>query len=132
MSQRKKTKENKQPKNIPVGDKTRGQDDSPNNTIFDRIIAKDVELSRMCSVCAGETSSYGFMRPVMKILEYSCHGIPWLFGTAIAIFMTHKAYLHEKQINLFIGNNNLIILGWAEADLGAINAFVFKCILNTF
>ena len=79
-----------------------GQGDS--SSAVQTFLRIDSELSRSLSVCASAESSGGSLRPLMKFLEYSCHGVPWLAGTITAILMSHQASLQEKLVNLFLGS----------------------------
>ncbi|KAK3088137.1 hypothetical protein FSP39_015225 [Pinctada imbricata] len=67
------------------------------------ISAIDNRLTMKCSVCARPTSPLGNLRPLMKALEISCHGIPWLLGTFILLLSLHKPEHIEILMNLFIG-----------------------------
>ncbi|CAH1785333.1 unnamed protein product [Owenia fusiformis] len=63
------------------------------------LLVWDTELSRNFAVCADSGSKYGYLRPVMKCLEYSGHGVPWIAGTIFAILATHQLKLHVTLIN---------------------------------
>ncbi|NXC29742.1 PLPP6 phosphatase, partial [Campylorhamphus procurvoides] len=45
------------------------------------LLAIDLWASKRLGVCAGEGSAWGSARPLMKVIEVSGHGIPWLLGT---------------------------------------------------
>ncbi|XP_009871383.1 PREDICTED: presqualene diphosphate phosphatase, partial [Apaloderma vittatum] len=45
------------------------------------LLAIDLWASKRLGVCAGEDSAWGSARPLMKVIEVSGHGIPWLLGT---------------------------------------------------
>ncbi|KAK5907341.1 hypothetical protein CesoFtcFv8_005204 [Champsocephalus esox] len=44
------------------------------------LLAIDLWMSKTMGVCACEDSSWGSVRPLMKLIEISGHGIPWLAG----------------------------------------------------
>ncbi|OWF50920.1 phospholipid phosphatase 6-like [Mizuhopecten yessoensis] len=67
------------------------------------IASVDLRLTKKCSICADKDSSVGNLRPLMKALEISCHGIPWLLGTVALLLTLHKAAHIEVLINLLIG-----------------------------
>ncbi|KFQ56536.1 Presqualene diphosphate phosphatase, partial [Pelecanus crispus] len=48
---------------------------------FSSLLAIDLWASKRLGVCAGEGSAWGSARPLMKVIEVSGHGIPWLLGT---------------------------------------------------
>lgn len=41
-------------------------------------------------------------KSTMKGLEYSCHGIPWLVGTATFIFLLQDTSIRQLLVNIFI------------------------------
>ena len=90
------------------------------NTIF----TWDRNISNTLAVCANEKSSLGFLRPVMKCLEYSCHGIPWIFGNLVVLLSTHRPEVIEDGVNLLVGlyHFNLFI------HFNKYNTFLFVCI----
>uniref|UniRef100_A0A8C4LY41 Polyisoprenoid diphosphate/phosphate phosphohydrolase PLPP6 n=1 Tax=Equus asinus TaxID=9793 RepID=A0A8C4LY41_EQUAS len=64
------------------------------------LLAIDLWLSKKLGVCAGENSSWGSMRPLMKLLEISGHGIPWLLGTLYGLFRSDSWAGREVLMNL--------------------------------
>ncbi|KAK2143590.1 hypothetical protein LSH36_829g00107 [Paralvinella palmiformis] len=68
---------------------------------FDRLLDVDLDLTDRFAICASRDDELGYLRPFFKVLEISCHGIPWLIGTVIAILLTHRPWLHEALMNLF-------------------------------
>ena len=76
------------------------------NSYLKAFIELDVQVSRHLAVCSSATSSLGHVRPLAKLLEYSCHGVPWFVGTALALLASHQSYLHIKLINQFYGEQN--------------------------
>ncbi|KAK3610882.1 hypothetical protein CHS0354_009749 [Potamilus streckersoni] len=71
-----------------------------NNNVLDVIFAFDERLTRACSVCAQADSPLGYLRPLMKILEISCHGIPWLLGNLALLLSVHRTEHIEILVNL--------------------------------
>lgn len=63
----------------------------------------DYQLTQKCSICARPNSQLGSLRPVMKVLEISCHGIPWLLGTIGLLLSVHKPKHLVVLMNLLIG-----------------------------
>lgn len=63
----------------------------------------DVELSKSLSLSATPTSPLGQLRPYMKWLEISCHGIPWLGGSLICIWLFSNPETKSFFLNLFLG-----------------------------
>lgn len=64
------------------------------------LLAIDLWLSKKLGVCAGESSSWGNMRPLMKLLEISGHGIPWLLGTVYCLSRSDSWAGREVLMNL--------------------------------
>lgn len=83
---------------------------------FLRSIASfDLRLTRKCSICADTDSSFGNLRPLMKAMEISCHGIPWIVGTILMLLTVHKADHIEILVNLLIGLlGDLIIVAFLK------------------
>ncbi|KAM6938382.1 polyisoprenoid diphosphate/phosphate phosphohydrolase PLPP6 [Lycodopsis pacificus] len=67
------------------------------------LLAIDLWMSKRLGVCACEDSSWGSVRPLMKLIEISGHGIPWLAGTAYCLYKSDSAAGQEVMLNLFMG-----------------------------
>lgn len=67
------------------------------------LLAIDLWLSKRLGVCACEDSSWGSFRPLMKLIEISGHGIPWLIGAAYCLYKSDSVAGQEVMLNLFIG-----------------------------
>uniref|UniRef100_A0A8C6R4U3 Polyisoprenoid diphosphate/phosphate phosphohydrolase PLPP6 n=1 Tax=Nannospalax galili TaxID=1026970 RepID=A0A8C6R4U3_NANGA len=67
------------------------------------LLAIDLWLSKKLGVCAGESSSWGSARPLMKLLEISGHGIPWLLGTLYCLSRSDSWAGREVLMNLLFG-----------------------------
>lgn len=64
------------------------------------LLAIDLWLSKKLGVCAGESSAWGSVRPLMKLLEISGHGIPWLLGTLYCLLRSDSWAGREVLMNL--------------------------------
>lgn len=64
------------------------------------LLAIDLWLSKKLGVCAGESSTWGSVRPLMKLLEISGHGIPWLLGTLYCLLRSDSWAGREVLMNL--------------------------------
>lgn len=64
------------------------------------VLEWDEKYTSMCAVCSDKSSMF---RPFMKLIEISCHGIPWLLATAVMILSVHQAHHIEILVNLFYG-----------------------------
>ncbi|KAG0725502.1 Phospholipid phosphatase 6 [Chionoecetes opilio] len=61
----------------------------------------------------GPISKY---KTTMKALEYSCHGIPWLLGTAAFIFLLQAASSRQLLVNIFIALIvDIVVVGVVKA-----------------
>ncbi|XP_050389551.1 polyisoprenoid diphosphate/phosphate phosphohydrolase PLPP6 [Patella vulgata] len=61
----------------------------------------DVEYTKAWGVCAAKESKLGGLRPLMKLLEISCHGIPWLVANVVFFLCVHREQDVELLVNLF-------------------------------
>lgn len=50
------------------------------------LLAVDLWLSKRMGVCACEDASWGSVRPLMKLVEVSGHGVPWLVCTTYCLY----------------------------------------------
>ncbi|KAM9641859.1 polyisoprenoid diphosphate/phosphate phosphohydrolase PLPP6 [Trichechus inunguis] len=64
------------------------------------LLAIDLWLSKKLGVCARERSAWGSVRPLMKLLEISGHGIPWLLGTLYCLSQSDSWAGREVLMNL--------------------------------
>ncbi|KAH0618185.1 hypothetical protein JD844_017184 [Phrynosoma platyrhinos] len=64
------------------------------------LLAIDLWASKKLGVCAGESSSWGSARPLMKVIEVSGHGIPWLAGTLYGLCRSSSSASREVLLNL--------------------------------
>ncbi|KAK3788200.1 hypothetical protein RRG08_016602 [Elysia crispata] len=69
-------------------------------TLMDSLIAFDQQLTARMAVCATKESSLGHLRPFMKILEISCHGVPWILGSLLLFAFSHKPQDVTVSVNL--------------------------------
>lgn len=67
------------------------------------LLAVDLWLSKRLGVCAYEEASWGSARPLMKLVEISGHGIPWLIGAAYCMYKSDSAAGQEVMLNLLMG-----------------------------
>uniref|UniRef100_A0A8C9NP16 Polyisoprenoid diphosphate/phosphate phosphohydrolase PLPP6 n=1 Tax=Serinus canaria TaxID=9135 RepID=A0A8C9NP16_SERCA len=64
------------------------------------LLAIDLWASKRLGVCAGEGSAWGSARPLMKVIEVSGHGIPWLLGTFYGLCHSDSSAAREVLLNL--------------------------------
>lgn len=67
------------------------------------LLAIDLWASKRLGVCAGEGSAWGSARPLMKVIEVSGHGIPWLLGTFYGLCHSDSSAAREVLLNLLFG-----------------------------
>ncbi|XP_070581263.1 polyisoprenoid diphosphate/phosphate phosphohydrolase PLPP6-like [Ptychodera flava] len=68
------------------------------------LLQLDVLWTESLSICANTDSKYGFLRPLMKLLEISGHGIPWLASPFIYVYAAGVAKSNrEIAMNLLLG-----------------------------
>ncbi|MBN3295657.1 polyisoprenoid diphosphate/phosphate phosphohydrolase PLPP6 [Amia ocellicauda] len=64
------------------------------------LLAVDLWLSKRLGVCACEDSAWGSVRPLMKLIEVSGHGIPWIAGAVYCLYKSDSAAGQEVMLNL--------------------------------
>ncbi|XP_037325992.2 polyisoprenoid diphosphate/phosphate phosphohydrolase PLPP6 [Pungitius pungitius] len=67
------------------------------------LLAIDLWMSKRLGVCACEDSAWGSVRPLMKLIEVSGHGIPWLAGAAYCLYKSDSPAGQEVMLNLLMG-----------------------------
>ncbi|XP_051951425.1 polyisoprenoid diphosphate/phosphate phosphohydrolase PLPP6-like [Xyrauchen texanus] len=80
------------------------------------LLAIDLWLSKRLGVCACEDSSWGSVRPLMKLIEISGHGILWLAGAAYCLYKSDSAAGQEVMLNLIMALVlDLVLVGVVKA-----------------
>ncbi|XP_030015275.1 phospholipid phosphatase 6-like isoform X2 [Sphaeramia orbicularis] len=64
--------------------------------------AADLWLSKRLGVCACEESSWGSIRPLVRLVEFSGHVVPWLFGTMYTLVRGENVAEQEIMFNLVL------------------------------
>lgn len=100
-------KQHKSTKNEKINREDNKNLDVKNDGVLATLLKWDEDYTCMCAVFADKTSSF---RPLMKLIEISCHGIPWIFGTVVFILSVHQPHHIELLVNLFYGKAPLIIV----------------------
>lgn len=72
------------------------------------LLAVDLWMSKRLGVCACEDSAWGSVRPLMKLIEISGHGIPWLAGAAYCLYKSDSAAGQEVMLNLLMGKSSVL------------------------
>ncbi|XP_042354335.1 phospholipid phosphatase 6-like [Plectropomus leopardus] len=67
---------------------------------FRFLLAIDLWLSKRLGVCACEESPWGSIRPLVRLLEFSGHVIPWLVGTVYTLLRGESEEEQEIMLNL--------------------------------
>ncbi|KAF7654301.1 hypothetical protein LDENG_00071420 [Lucifuga dentata] len=60
----------------------------------------DLWLSKRLGVCACEESPWGSIRPLVRLVEFSGHVIPWLIGTLYTLLRGETVEEQEIMLNL--------------------------------
>uniref|UniRef100_A0A8C2UG65 Polyisoprenoid diphosphate/phosphate phosphohydrolase PLPP6 n=1 Tax=Coturnix japonica TaxID=93934 RepID=A0A8C2UG65_COTJA len=68
------------------------------------LLAVDLWASKRLGVCAGEASAWGSARPLLKVVEVSGHGIPWLLGTLYGLCQSDSSAAREVLLNLLFAH----------------------------
>ncbi|XP_068096269.1 polyisoprenoid diphosphate/phosphate phosphohydrolase PLPP6 [Hyperolius riggenbachi] len=64
------------------------------------LLAVDLWLSKKMGVCAREESSWGSARPLMKLIEITGHGIPWISISLYCFYKSDSSAGREVILNL--------------------------------
>ncbi|GAB6031463.1 Phosphatidic acid phosphatase type 2 domain containing [Chamberlinius hualienensis] len=67
------------------------------------LVFLDKYLSSWLAICASKSSTFGRLRQHMKVLEISCHGIPWIAGCIGAMFIFTNSDSQQLLVNILIG-----------------------------
>lgn len=67
------------------------------------LLAIDLWLSKRLGVCASEESPWGSIRPLVRLVEFSGHVIPWLIGTLYTLLGGETVAEQEIMLNLALG-----------------------------
>ena len=80
--------------------RTSTQDIGEPSTV-ERLVKWDKSLSRRLALCSSVESPWAHLRPYMRLLEYSCHGVPWFVGVAALLLISHQFEMQQLLLNLF-------------------------------
>ena len=75
-------------------------------SLWGHIIEWDVTYTSSLALCTDPSAYFGSLHPIMKFLEYSCHGIPWIFGTVFLILAAHQKDHQQIFVNLLAGKES--------------------------
>lgn len=67
------------------------------------LLAIDLWLSKRLRVCACEESPWGSIRPLVRLVEFSGHVVPWLVGTVYTLLRAESVAEQEIMLNLALG-----------------------------
>ena len=74
-----------------------------NGTVLSTLLEWDEYYTKLFAVCADKSSYLGYLRPLMILLEYSCHGIPWFIVTIVLLLSVHMVWHVEMLVNVIYG-----------------------------
>ena len=74
-----------------------------NGSILSTLLEFDEYYTKVFAVCADKTSHLGYLRPLMILLEFSCHGVPWFIATIVLLLSVHMAWHVEMLVNVLNG-----------------------------
>lgn len=72
------------------------------------LLAIDLWLSKRLGVCACEESPLGGIRPLVRLVEFSGHAVPWLVGTVHTLLRGESAAEQEVMLNLALGEQERV------------------------
>ncbi|XP_071947183.1 polyisoprenoid diphosphate/phosphate phosphohydrolase PLPP6-like [Antedon mediterranea] len=68
--------------------------------MFSQLVTLDQRWSSQWALCSSPTSPYGALRPVMKLLEFSGHGVPWIAIPLLLFITSDDNYVLQYSVNL--------------------------------
>src|SRR5205814_951825 len=71
----------------------------------------DEKVSELLAVAASP-GTQGFMRPVMKMMEWSMHGVPWILTLVVLIFFVQSEKAIQLLVNLLVGKLVPQVAAW--------------------
>lgn len=72
-------------------------------SILGTLLEMDEHYTRILAVCADKTSLFGYLRPLMVLLEFSCHGVPWFVVCTVLLLSVHLPWHVELLVNVLLG-----------------------------
>lgn len=69
------------------------------------LLAIDLWLSKQLRVCACEESPWGSIRPLVRLVEFSGHVVPWLLGAVYELLRGQTAAEQEIMLNVALGKS---------------------------
>lgn len=75
--------------------------------LWEDFLILDEEMTASMSVCAHKDSACASLRPLMKLIEISFHGVIWLAGTVTAFLISHRVQDIEVIVNLLFGKGHV-------------------------
>ncbi|XP_054895548.1 inactive phospholipid phosphatase 7-like [Poeciliopsis prolifica] len=66
------------------------------------LLAIDISLSRRLGVCAGAHGPGAPLRPMVALLAFSGHALPWLCGTMLCLWRSNTLAGQEVLVNLLL------------------------------
>lgn len=73
------------------------------------LLAIDLWLSKRLGVCACEESAWGGIRPLVRLVEFSGHVVPWLVGSVYSLLRGESVAEQEIMLNLALGRRLLFL-----------------------
>lgn len=71
------------------------------------LLQMDIALTnKFCSLCES-FMPFRSLKVHYKVLEISCHGIVWLAGWLVFIWLANNSSLYQLQVNFYFGKYNL-------------------------
>ncbi|XP_033124260.1 phospholipid phosphatase 6-like isoform X1 [Anneissia japonica] len=70
--------------------------------LFSQFILLDQRWTNKWALCASDKSRYGVFRPIMKLLEISGHGVPWISIPLLLFVVSTDDYVLQMVTNLLL------------------------------
>lgn len=87
----------------------------PISHLLKRVVEVDVSLSQAMALAATPSAPLGCVRPAFKLLEFSCHGVPWLILAVSLLLIGAESSLIRHAHLLVLLLVDLMIVGTSKA-----------------
>ena len=93
-----------------------------NGSVLSTLLEWDEYYTKVFAVCADKTSYLGYLRPLMILLEYSGHGIPWFIVTLVLLLSVQLVWHVEMLVNVIYGKYSFCVCQGQLPQLSQDNA----------
>lgn len=101
------------------------KEEIPSTSLIQNILKWDNRVTKIIAICSDKDGNFSRFRIVMKFLELSCHGAPWIIANIAGILISHDLERQEILLNFFLGN---LVYIFYLSSLNYLSSFL--CLIN--